>query len=60
VPANGTESRLRSLAITMLVVAVALYFSVHLIVAIAPVLITIGAVVMIGAVIWQIVQRRRW
>jgi hypothetical protein len=57
---GGPESKLRSLAVTLLVVSVAVYLSVHLILAVAPVLIALGAAAMVIAIIGFIIRRRRW
>ena len=59
-PGDGTEARLRHLAVTVAMVGVAVYVSVHLILAVAPVLIIAGAVAVISFVVWSIVSRRHW
>jgi hypothetical protein len=43
-----------------LVVSVAVYLSVHLIIAVAPVLIALGAAAMVIAIVGLIFRRRRW
>jgi hypothetical protein len=57
---GGGESRLRSLAITALLVAVSVYLAVHLIAAVVPELIVFGAVAVVGYVVWLMIKRRRW
>lgn len=59
-PVDGPERRLRSWALTLGLVALVCWMAAHVIVAIAPVLIMIGAVVAVGYISWVIVQRRRW
>lgn len=59
-PADGPNARLRSIAMSILLVGVAIYVAARLIVAIAPVLITLGGVLAVSYVAWVIVQRRRW
>lgn len=56
---DGLEARLRRLAVTILGLAIAIYVAVHIIVAAAPVLITIGAVVAAMVSIWVIIRHRR-
>jgi hypothetical protein len=57
---GGPESKLRSIAVTLLVVSVAVYLSVHLILAVAPVLIVLGAAAMVIAIVAFIIRHRRW
>jgi hypothetical protein len=57
---GGPESKLRSIAITLLVISVAVYFSVHLILAVAPALIALSAMAMVIAIIGLVIRRRRW
>ncbi len=57
---GSPESKLRSIAVTLLVVSVAVYLSVHLILAVAPVLVALGAAAMVIAIIGLIIRRRRW
>jgi len=59
-PPGGPESKLRSIAVTSLVVAVALYVAAHLIASIAPELLVTGAVVAVGYTTWLIIRWRRW
>jgi hypothetical protein len=57
---GGPESKLRSIAVTLFVVSVVVYLSVHLIVAVAPVLVALGAAAMVIAIIGLIIRRRKW
>lgn len=57
---GGPESKLRSFAVTLVVVAVALYATIHLIAPIAPELLVTGAVVAVGYATWLIIRWRRW
>jgi hypothetical protein len=57
---GGPESKLRSIAVTLLVVSVAVYLSVRLILAVAPVLIPLGAAATVIAIIGLILRRRGW
>jgi uncharacterized membrane protein (DUF485 family) len=57
---GGPESKLRSIAVTLFVVSVAVYVSVHLIVAVAPVLVALGAAAAVITTIGVIIRRRRW
>lgn len=57
---GGTEGRLRHLAVTVATVGVAIYLSVHLILAVAPALVIVGAVVGVIVLVRMIVSRRRW
>ena len=57
---GGPESKLRSIAVTWLAASFAVYLSVHLILAVAPVFIVIGAAATVIAVIGFIIRHRRW
>lgn len=59
-PGDGTEARLRHLAVTIAMVGVAIYVSVHLILAVAPALIITGAVAGIIVAARLLVSRRGW
>jgi hypothetical protein len=60
VAGEGPEHRLRSWAWTLLVVALSLYFTAHLIAAVVPLLVGLGAAAAIGGLIRLIARRRRW
>ncbi|MGA8726013.1 MAG: hypothetical protein WB565_13325 [Acidimicrobiales bacterium] len=57
---DGTEARLRHLAVTIAMVGVAIYVSVHLILAVVPALFIVGAVAGVIVVARLLVSRRRW
>jgi uncharacterized membrane protein (DUF485 family) len=60
VTGDGPEHRLRSWAWTLCVLALSLYFAAHLVAAVAPMLVGVGATTAIGCAIWLIVRRNRW
>jgi hypothetical protein len=61
-PPSSWLDRLLGLALTVLAIAVALYIAAKLILAIWPVLIVAGVIVLIGLVGWSVYQLRksRW
>jgi hypothetical protein len=59
-PGEGSQSRLRSWAVTVVVMSVAIYLGAHLIAAAAPVLCVAGVVAVVGYAVWFVVARRRW
>jgi Flp pilus assembly protein TadB len=59
-PGDGPQQHLRSWAVTLVLVSVAVYLGAHLIVAVAPVICVVATVVTIGYVVRFIVNRRRW
>lgn len=59
-PGEGPQPRLRSWAVTLVLVSVAIYLAAHLIAAAAPVLCVAGVVAVVGYVVWFVIARRRW
>lgn len=58
-PPSRWHDRLLNVAVTLFAVALLLYVAARLIVAVLPVLIAVGAVVLFGLVGWSLYQFRR-
>ena len=59
-PGEGPQPRLRSWAVTLVLVSTAMYFAAELIAAAAPVLCVAGVVAVVGYIVWLVIVRRRW
>ena len=57
---KGPSAQLRSWAVTLVAVAVAVHLGAHLIAAAAPVLCVAAVAAAVGYVVWLVVARRRW
>jgi hypothetical protein len=57
---KGPSAQLRSWAVTLVLVSVAIYLGAHLISAAVPVLCVAGVVAVAGYIVWFFIVRRRW